>query len=171
MGFKYEGENPWTIPVSWKNFWQEIILALQECSVFGVAAVHLSNGVLNADDIFVKVQYAAWLSHLIDRLKLTGKNTEYSVIITHSCLGFSIAYQHLAILAENILKSKMFFTRDKFLYILQLMHPMLPKERKEHLIEKWDNDDDDLTIINETTFIAEETGKYFNDFFRLYFAF
>jgi hypothetical protein len=74
MNFKYSGENSWTIPSSWKLFWKDIILALQECSVMGTAMIHMSNGVFDADDNFLKVQYAAWLSYLIDKLKLTGNS-------------------------------------------------------------------------------------------------
>jgi hypothetical protein len=61
-----------------------------------------------------------------------------------------------------MLKSKTYYARDKFLYIIELMKPMLPKERKQNLIEKWDNDDELTIAITEATFVAEEEGKFWS---------
>lgn len=82
-----------------------------------------------------------------------------------SILGFSIAYQHLSTLAENMLNSKSYHTRNKFLDIVKLMKPMLTEERKQNLIDKWDNDDEITCGINETVLEPEENGMFSIDLF------
>lgn len=73
MELSYNNEKPWKLPVSWKKFWFELVLAIQECAVMGSTILYMSSRVLSSDDHFHQVQYAAWVSHMLDRLKLTSK--------------------------------------------------------------------------------------------------
>ncbi|KAI6184585.1 hypothetical protein M3Y97_00612100 [Aphelenchoides bicaudatus] len=141
MNFEYRNEIKWNLPAIWKTFWKEIVFALQECAALGTCMVHLSSQVLASDELFFKAQYAAWVSHLIDRLKLTT---------------FSIAYPHLCTLADNMLKSKIFYDREKFMYIINLMGQNLSADRKQQYIESFDSDEEITMGLNEVAVVATE---------------
>lgn len=83
MGLKCDEEKSWRLPRKWSSFWKDLIHVIQECSMMSNLMLAMADGVLTTIDPFLKgifiliceiflVQFAAWLSYLIQKLKSTG---------------------------------------------------------------------------------------------------